>query len=406
MLSPDHVRTRKKGGEIELIGLSGKTRKRAADLAAEMLAAARDFVGERRGTFEEALRSVEAKPSERKLVNGLAKLVLDACELEAPTELDAAALRRTLFERAAAARSELGPGEEVDRAALVSGVAGELAVDAEAVERAMFADLKSEERVVGAPSIDPERLLERYERGARQALLLRAVRVTAFVRCGDPHAYRTLFRQLKFRRLLHRIEPAEGGYRIVVDGPFSLFESVTKYGLALALVLPALEACDELRLVADLSWGPRRERLLYRYERRGVGADAKDAPLSDDVRALLDGFDKMQGKWRARPSTRLVDLPGLGVIVPDIELTRERDGARVLLEVLGFWSREAVFRRVELAERGLPEKILFAASSRLRVSEELLDDEGSAALYVYKGVMSPRAVERHLERLAARTPVV
>jgi len=406
MLSPDHVRTRKKGGEIELIGLSGKTRQRAAELAKEMLAAAQDFVGERRGTFEEALRSVEAKPSERKLVNGLVKLVLDACELEAPTELDAAALRRSLFERAAAARRALGPGQEIDRTALVGEVARELGVDAEAVERAMFADLKSEERVVAAPRLDAERLLDRYERGARQALLLRAVRVTAFVRCRDPQAYRTLFRQLKFRRLLHRIEPADGGYRIVVDGPFSLFESVTKYGLALALVLPAFEECDELRLAAELSWGPRRERLLYRYERRGPGAESRDAPLSDDVRALIDGFDKMQGKWRARPATKLVDLPGLGVIVPDLELVREGDGARVLLEVLGFWSRDAVFRRVELAESGLPDKILFAASSRLRVSEELLDADSSAALYVYKGVMSPRAVERHLERLAARTPVV
>jgi uncharacterized protein len=53
---------------------------------------------------------------------------------------------------------------------------------------------------------------------------------------------------------------------------------------------------------------------------------------------------------------------------------------------------------VELAERGLAHPILFAASSRLRVSEELLDGVERAALYVYKGSISARAV---LERVAA-----
>ena len=52
-----------------------------------------------------------------------------------------------------------------------------------------------------------------------------------------------------------------------------------------------------------------------------------------------------------------------------------RAGAPVYLEVLGFWSREAVWRRVELVERGLPHRILFAVSKHLRVSEAALDDE-------------------------------
>jgi hypothetical protein len=46
----------------------------------------------------------------------------------------------------------------------------------------------------------------------------------------------------------------------------------------------------------------------------------------------------------------------------------------------------------------LPEPIVFAASSRLRVSEQVLDEAEHAALYVYKGVMSPRAV---LERVVS-----
>jgi hypothetical protein len=75
--------------------------------------------------------------------------------------------------------------------------------------------------------------------------------------------------------------------------------------------------------------------------------------------------------------------------------------ARVHFEALGYWSRDAAWRRVELAKAGLSRPILFAVSSRLRVSEAVLDDVETAALYVYKGVMSPRAVERKLDELAS-----
>jgi hypothetical protein len=58
---------------------------------------------------------------------------------------------------------------------------------------------------------------------------------------------------------------------------------------------------------------------------------------------------------------------------------------------------------VELVEAGLPERILFAVSSRLRVSEGVLDGDLPGALYVYKAKMSARAVADRLERLAGRS---
>jgi hypothetical protein len=69
---------------------------------------------------------------------------------------------------------------------------------------------------------------------------------------------------------------------------------------------------------------------------------------------------------------------------------------------LGYWSRDAVWRRVEMAQRGLPAPVLFAVSSRLRVSEAVLDESEHAALYVYKGSMSPSQVQKRIALLAKR----
>ena len=62
---------------------------------------------------------------------------------------------------------------------------------------------------------------------------------------------------------------------------------------------------------------------------------------------------------------------------------------------------DAVFRRIEAAQTGLGKRtpMLFVASSRLRVSEELLDGVEAASLYVYKGKINAQALLRKAEGL-------
>jgi predicted nuclease of restriction endonuclease-like RecB superfamily len=249
------------------------------------------------------------------------------------------------------------------------------------------------------------RLVDVYDLAQAQAVLLRAARVTVDVECRAPGAYRALFHKLKFLRLLYSIEPRrEGGYRIELDGPFSLFESVTKYGLQLALALPAIRACDAWTLTADLRWGKERVPLTLRLEgQTSANASEPDPPrLSDEVARLIADLGAIETPWQVSPSTDILNLPGAGLCVPDLVFQHAESGECVYLEVLGFWSRQAVWRRVELVERGLQQRILFAVSQHLRVSEEALGDEQLSALYVYKRVMSARTILERIELLANR----
>ena len=217
-----------------------------------------------------------------------------------------------------------------------------------------------------------------------------------------PAAYRSLFNKLKFRRLLlpDRTPGRRPGYRIEIDGPFSLFESVTKYGLSLALVLPALEECDALKLTADVRWGKAREPLSFPLRApRCRAAGARRSALPDDVRALVEAFTAQGGDWSVEPTEAVLDLPGVGVCVPDLAFTHRPSGDRVFLEVLGSGAATRSFAGSRWRSAASDSALLFAVSSRLRVSEALLDDVESAALYVYKGTMNARAVERKLETL-------
>lgn len=399
MLTADLVQPFRKAGVLRVRPLAGARRERALAFAEELHAIARAHVGLTRGELDEALR-LEVDPRDKKLLLGLTKLIGDRCTYEQSSPLDPAAVRELVWQRGAEARQR-GP---LQRALVMQAVAAELEAPVADVEAALFADLRAQHRIVALELTRPGELVERYDLGQAQAVLLKAVSVTARVGGSDPDGYRRLFHKLKFLRLLFRVQPEDDGYTLTLDGPFSLFSSVTKYGLGLALALPALASFPRCEVEAEVRWGKERkeQRFAWSPADASLPAAPEEPPVRDEVARLQDDINRLEGPWRAERSSALLHLPGAGVCVPDLVLVHQERGDAVYLEVLGFWSREAVWRRVDLVERGLEERVLFAVSSRLRVSERALDDEQPAALYVFKGVMSARAVLEKVAALAQR----
>jgi predicted nuclease of restriction endonuclease-like RecB superfamily len=413
MLPPELTRARKREGKLTLSALSAAERARALEVGDALLRVTRGALGQDREAVEAGWAGVEVAAKERKLLLGLTHLVEARSEFSAPASAEPELVRRRVFELAAQRRAELQDGELFRRESVLEQVAGELGLTVEALEQALYADLRSAQRLMACAVPSPQALVADYELTQVQSVLLRAVRIEAEVRASSPDAYRELFRKLKFRQLLFRIEPlAGGGYRLDIDGPMSLFGATTKYGLELALSLPALLSCGQLKLKAELRWGKRREKLSFEQSYAQLKEAEPQQGVRSEVVELLETLQSNAG-WQTQLSERLLDLTeqGGGVLVPDLELVR-RDGAkaggasrapkqprRVLVEILGFWSRDAVFRRIEAADRGLGERVLFVVSSRLRVSEALLDDVEAASLYVYKGKINAQALLRHAEAL-------
>lgn len=409
MLTADLVTARRRGAELRLVPLDDAGRARAAALAQSYLDIARAYVGRSRDQLESAWDSVPVAAPEQRLAAGVRKLVGDRCLFGGSPTSDTADLRRQLFAAAFAVRRALPAGEPFVRDDVLATVAAERAVAVADLERDLYADLHGAELLLEIGPLSPERLATDFDLAQAQGVLLRAVRVVAEVTAADPAIVRALFRKLKFLRLLYRIGPKEkGGYRIELDGPFSLFQSVTRYGLSLALALPSVVCCDRWRLEADVLWGQQRQpvRFLWAGDASGgTDVDPSEAPapaLPDDVAALLRDINDLGGDWVARVADKVLDLPGAGLCVPDLVFEHRTTGRQVFLEVLGFWSREAVWRRIDLVRAGLPHPIVFAVSKNLRVSEAALDGDVPSGLYVYSRVMSARAILTRVNELAVR----
>ena len=384
MLTADLVDVRRKSGELLLQSFDARARDDARHVAAALLETAQAHVGRRREELDAAWGAIENGAARARVAKGLRKLAEHACSFEAGGGEDPIALRQRIFRAASAARQE----GEFDRGVILAGVD----------ERALFSDLKQEHILREAPSISAAMLVDAYDMGRAQAVLLRAVKVVCDVHGASAGPLRAFFARLKFNQLLFAAERIPNGFRVTIDGPFSMFDAVTKYGVRLAMLVPALRELDSWELAAEVRWGKDRDPLLFRMASTETSSQAPEGPhLSDDVRELYEALvaAKKHSKWSVAPASDVLDVPGHGVCVPDLVFTKGKKKA--YLEVLGFWSRDAVFKRAELAAQGLKAKVVFAASSRLRVSEAILDRELGDSLYVYKGKMSSRAVLAHVE---------
>jgi predicted nuclease of restriction endonuclease-like RecB superfamily len=403
VLTADLVRARRRGDKLQLLALGDDARSRALAPAKRYLEVTRANVGQARGTIEAAYKAVKAQVRDRKVANGLLKLIADRCEYETASEIDPKTIRQALFLAAHQARLT----GSFDRDTVVERIAKTLELTPEQLDKAMFSDLKSAHRLIRFDDLSAGELLQSYELSSRQAVLLRATRVDVKLRCKSSYTLRYLFRQLRFRQLLFTLDAkADGWHQLTIDGPFSLFRQSTRYGLQLALVLPAIEACDEYELRADLRWGQERKALTLELCSNDKGQAARAArvtgakpDLAPEIEQLLARFEKRKSDWSVKVGDRVLNLPGVGVCVPDLVFLR-KGHPPIYLELLGYWSRETVWRRIELVEKGLTERIIFAVPSRLRVSEEALDDDLPAAIYAFKGALIAKEIEKRLEALS------
>ena len=312
---------------------------------------------------------------------GLAKVLEDRSEFEVVSDVPPEQVREKVFTAAAEHRRALrAAGHRVPfrRDVVLGAVARELGVEPETIAAALFADLKDENRLLKFEDLSAQRLVDRYNVALAQAVLLRSIKVTAEVRGEKPARYRQLFRQLKFHRLLYRVEGSmEEGYIFQIDGPLSLFSATSKYGLQMALFLPALPLCADFRLDAELRWGPRRVPRSFHLEAKdGLVSHQSDVGtyVPAEVTAFLDRFRQVAPAWDVSEATEILELGREGVWVPDYRFVHKATGIDVFVEVLGFWKRSSLDRLLRLLPRHGPPRYVLAISDRLKVDEGTLGE--------------------------------
>jgi predicted nuclease of restriction endonuclease-like RecB superfamily len=381
------------------------------EVAERLLELFRGQEGRTRGQLEQDLVEAFGDDPGQLVHQGLAKLLEDRCAFEVVSGHPPEKIRAAVFGAASRARQGGGAaavpaGVAFDRGAVLREAGAELGLAPQAVEQGLFADLKSEQKLTHFDEISAERLLQRYNVALAQAVLLRSTRVHVTLRGEPPQRYRQLLRYVKFHRLVCEVERIGPDAHVLhLDGPLSLFTATQKYGLQLALFLPAVLLCRHFELSAELRWGAQRrarkllltpgDGLVSHLSDSGVYVPAELGMFAELFRKRIDDFDLVE-------ETDVFPLGG-GFWVPDFRLTQRETGRTVRLEVLGFWRRSSALQHLARLRQHVREPFLLAVSDQLHIEEAQLE-ELPAGIHRFRNMPLPDEVARLARELLAGMP--
>ena len=320
--------------------------------------------------------------------------VLDRlCRPRRPPVARSRAIREALFAAAAERRADPAELIKID-------VAAELGIEVADLERSLFADLPSERLVSPRrPPLTPAELALETNLALARALVARAHSVVIEI-AGNARA---VVRQARLRGLIAEVKrPATEAIDTIIEisGPLALFRKTIVYGRSLASLVPELAGCDRFRLVARCLID---EQLVPVEIRSGDPIFPSVEPRRFDSKLaerFLRDFSRVARDWDVVREPEPIEAGGR-LIAADLALEHRRDRSRRwLLEIVGFWTREYLARKLEaFRAAGVTNLILCVDAER---SCDGLEPAGGARLVRYRRRIDPADILAIIETGVAR----
>jgi predicted nuclease of restriction endonuclease-like RecB superfamily len=370
--------------------------------AAELIALFARHVDKPRQTWNEALEAYLGARVDYTVVRGLAKVLEDSAEFSVrETVVEPTILRRRLFEQGPAfAQADLFRSQT--RGAMIDALADELGFSVAQLETALFSDRPAEHLLIDVGrSWIPDSLIGRYNLELARGVLYWSDQMQVEIH----DSYKDFWKFVKLFKLMFWATPLPGGgYHVDLDGPISPFvQATTRYGRQFAAFLPALLLCERWKMQASVRPPGSRKPAKYALDpKSALSSHFKrsgefDSRLEADFAAdFADKFGSKRGKWLLSREDEVI-LLGDTVMIPDFALTHKKTGQRVLIELVGFWTKEYLRRKVDKVRAAQRRDLLLLVYEGVNLSKDRLEDIPGEVLYfknkpVLKDVME--AVER------------
>jgi len=373
MLTRELLRFKVSGGYARPSFVS-VTESRLLDLAERLIALFENSTGTARGELDGQLNHLTAGWNDVKLARGLVKILLDRSEFSGCGEQDYPAARHALFLRSAALlKSPECPVEPADYRA-------RLMANEPVLTQAVYPDLPENERLLSIRKTFPKELLERYNMALAQSLMLYSDGLDCQVAAEDQGALRRLLKYLKFFRLLFRAELVKGKkpdggpmIRLRIDGPASILDNSTKYGLQLASFFPAVCSMHLWQVSCGLKLRTKTLRLKLDESSRLVCHYTNfGAYIPEEFKMFQDYFNRTPDRgWTLIPREAYLKLEGNQLTFPDFRF-RSDAGRELDVELFHQWHKTPLKERLDYLEKH-PETPLILGVDRacLKTDEEL-----------------------------------
>ena len=373
----------------------------------QTLAVARELIdcflaarGGTQGELDSQLQELEGDSPDYRFKRGLAHLLKSACEFEVVSPLEPPLLRERVFSLSAlSVPSSPQSCQTLDTLALQLSQELEREVLPAHIREGLYADLAENKVLMEFEEPTPEQLLHKYNLSQVQGVFYRASQLVLNAHRNVPGEYKLLFRYLKLFQLMAYIEgDADHGFTITIDGATSLFKPSTRYGLAIAKMIPALLHVTKWSLSATLQ---TRDFYTNNWKTGKFSLDANCGLVShyppgkpyDSMleEAFASRWESLKSEWVLEREVDLIPIPG-SVMIPDFRLVHP-DGRSLLLEIVGYWRPEYLQKKFSQVRRAERDDLILAISERLNLEKAGVSlTDVPAKIIWFKDKLLPKAV--------------
>jgi predicted nuclease of restriction endonuclease-like RecB superfamily len=344
------------------------------EIASGLIGVYKRHVGEKKRALKEFVGELEDGGYDYRFVRGLSFLLDRGSVFRCNDRVSPVDLRRKTFQ--ATARFGL-PTTPEQRSKIIEKIASELKITPQMVEEFFYADLDSELILERFDPPSPQVLLEKYNLSLTQTLLFDSTELN-FTASGN---WQRIFYAVKKLGLIYDAYK-DDEFWVKIDGPASLFKLTRRYGTAMAKLLPYIVANPEWTIEAKILWKYTNEICNFKIEswkhstmlRSYLPTISYDSIVEEDFAAR---FEALKSGWRLRREPEPV-LAGKQVIIPDFSL--EKEGIKVYVEIVGFWTMEYLLRKIEKLKK--IDVNMFVAVNEALVCEKLANLEKYARLNI------------------------
>ncbi len=351
---------------------------------------------------DENMSKLEARYTDYKLVRGICQLLERRCIYASPNSFfshgennnnltGAVHFRRKIFEES----SQVGyPVTEYERKSILQEVASKYNLTVDELEVAMWSDLDKNKHLKNFDSLSPLQLIAWYNLSVLQTLLLSCVKLEFTVYGGL--TWKKILRRIKQLGLMYFLHYGSNnlesdsndrikdnkhleldkknnkGITCTVDGPLNIVKMTDRYGMAMTKIVPLIIFTEKWSIDAIiLRKSISGIKKTYSFHLSNTDKDvpifdasnihfqpkltsesrlAFDSYAPDDFdsnveKKFMDKFVKFSNRWRLIREPDPLILSNGKAFIPDFMF--ERYGIKVYLEIVGFWTKEYLNRKLE-----------------------------------------------------------
>jgi uncharacterized protein len=344
---------------------------RDVELASTMIDRFKSAVknGETKGSIASSVKELEYYYDYR-LVRGFYSLLERQSVFKSKADyhgIDPILLRRKVFEESSKRGFAL---TEYERGRIMSDIAKAFNINSNMLEELLMSDMDDNLLIIELKPISVDKLIASYNLSLIQTLLFKCVTFECKVSSGVEWKY--LLRDVKRLGLMYMLEYDDNNNNnssnkkvsnitCIVDGPLSIFKMTEKYGTSIARLIPTIVNAREWYIRA---WIVRDSNRARSYE---FTLSSKDNVMLDKSRDPSTNIYDYNGKSitiydssieerfantfiNYDTGWRLVREPEPIVVsnkafIPDFAF--EKGNIRVYLEIVGFWTKEYIERKLQ-----------------------------------------------------------